>query len=733
MKRIFLPSLFLGVAILTAAQFTQLSPQAISDEEWPEYLGGPDRNHYSTLTQINPANVNQLKVAWEFHSRDSGQVQCNPIIVGGTLFGVTASNHLFALDAATGEQKWRYAETDGAGGRSFNTNRGVTYWKSDRAGDTEPARLLYAYGSWLYAINAQTGKPVDSFGENGRVSLRSGLGETAKNKFVISNTPGTLFEDLLFMPLRVSEGADAAPGSIQAFNVRTGKLAWVFHTIPHPGEYGYETWPREAYKNTEIGAANNWAGMAIDRKRGILYVPTGSAGFDFYGGNRKGQNLFANCLLALDARTGKRIWHYQLVHHDIWDRDLPAPPNLVTITQSGPDGRPRKIDVVVQVTKTAHTYVFDRVTGKPIFPIKEVPVPKSPLSDEAPWPTQPIPSLPAPFARQTIAETEINPHAANPDTLLAQYHKAVKGPFTPLGKKPTLILPGADGGPEWGGAAVDPDGVMYVNANEMAWLFSLSETPKADELTHLSPGQRLYTTYCVACHGAERKGNPSSGYPSLVNIDQRRDREYVSRLITSGKGMMPGFSGITADQKQALLAFLFNDEKVEAPATAGATSPAMPGAGPNRQQMPARTGPYVPYRFNGYTKFLDSKGYPGIKPPWGTLTAINLNTGKQVWKNMLGEFPELTRQGIPPTGTENYGGPVITASGLLFIAATKDGMFRAYDKKTGKLLWQTALPAAGFATPSTYQVAGKQYVVIACGGTKLGTRKGDSYIAFALP
>ncbi|GAB4010104.1 hypothetical protein GCM10028808_20240 [Spirosoma migulaei] len=716
MKRSILPVLFLLAVILTAAQLIYIPGEPESASDWPEYLGGPDRNHYSTLTQLNTSNVSQLKVAWEYHSRDSGQVQCNPIIVDGTLYGVTASNQLFALDAATGQQKWRYVEPDT---KTFNTNRGVTYWKSNKAGDPEPARLLYAYGSWLYAINAQTGQPILSFGEHGRVSLKVGLGESAKAKFVISNTPGTLFEDLLFMPLRVSEGADAAPGSIQAFNVRTGKLAWVFHTIPHPGEYGYETWPKDVYKNTDVGAANNWAGMAVDRKRGILYVPTGSAGFDFYGGNRKGQNLFANCLLALNARTGKRIWHYQLVHHDIWDRDLPAPPNLITLHQKDRSGLIKTIDAVAQVTKSAHVFIFDRVTGKPLFPIREVPVPKSSLPDEMAWPTQPVPTLPSPFARQTITETELSPYAANRDSLVAQYRRAKKGPFQPLSKTPTLLLPGADGGPEWGGAAVDPDGILYVNANEMAWLFSLSATLKVDELAQLSPGNRLYTTYCVACHGPDRNGNPSSGYPSLVNISQRRDRAYVSKLITSGKGMMPGFSVITTEQKEALLAFLFNDEKVETVATTSGTT--------------AKPGPYVPYRFNGYTKFLDNKGYPAIKPPWGTLTAIDLNTGQQVWQKTLGEFAELTKQGIPPTGTENYGGPVITKGGLLFIAATKDGMFRAYDKKTGHLLWQTQLPAAGFATPSTYEVNGKQYIVVACGGAKLGVPKGDSYVAFALP
>ena len=703
MKKILIPGLFLLTVSLISAKLTSSDKKKNADVDWPEYLGGSDRNHFSTLTQINTTNVTKLTKAWEYHSLDSGQVQCNPIIVNGTLYGVTATNQVFALDAATGKEKWKFKAGKGGG---LNTNRGVTYWSSGNE-----SRIMYAYESWLYALDAVSGQPIKSFGADGRVSLKKGLGAAAQDKFVISNTPGTLYGDLIYMPLRLSEGPDAAPGNIQAFNVRTGELAWAFHTIPHPGEFGYNTWPKEVYKNTEVGAANNWAGMAVDKKRGILYVPTGSAGFDFYGGNRAGQNLFANSLVALNAKTGKRIWHFQFVHHDLWDRDIPAPPNLVTIKKDN-----KIIDVVAQVTKLGYVYVFDRVTGAPIFPIKEVPVPKSNVAGEKSWPTQPVPTLPLPYARQTVTEADINPHSENRDSLLAIYRKAKKGLYQPFGEIPTLLFPGFDGGAEWGGAAVDPDGIMYVNANEMPWIASLSPTPKEDELSHLSPGQRVYTMNCIVCHGPERKGNPKSGYPSLLDIGQRRDREFVSKLITSGKGMMPGFTSITGEEKQALVSFLFGDEKVE--------------VATNSKEKKA---PVMPYKFNGYNKFLDSKGYPAISPPWGTLTAIDLNTGKHLWQNTLGEFKELTAKGIAPTGTENYGGPVITAGGILFIAATKDGMFRAFDKKTGKLLWQTELPAAGFATPSTYEVNGKQYVVVACGGTKLGTKKGDSYVAFALP
>lgn len=673
--------------------------------QWLEYLGGPDRNHYSSLTQINVSNVGQLKKVWEYKSGDSGQVQCNPIIVDGVLFGVTASNQVFALNAATGQQKWRFVQP---GARTSNINRGVTYWQ-----EGSDKRILYAYNSELYALNAETGAVIKSFGDSGKVSLRLGLEPNSKDKFVISTTPGTLFEDLIVMPLRVGEDAGAAIGYIQAFNVKTGKLVWVFKTIPDKGMPGADTWPSAIKEDGQVGAANNWSGMAIDRKREVIYVPTGSAAPDFYGGNRLGQNLYANCLIALNARTGKYIWHYQMVHHDIWDKDLPAPPNLITVVQDG-----KTIDAVAQITKQGLVFLFDRETGMPLFPIDEKPFPASTLPGEQTWPTQPIPQLPAPFARQTVTEAEISTIAENRKELLETFRNSEKGLYQPLNLTPTVVLPGADGGAEWGGAAADPDGILYVNANEMPWLFSLSPTQDpATTSKNLTPGHLLYINNCITCHGPELKGNSASGFPSLINIKAKLSRKGMSSLLTSGRGMMPGFSNISELQKQNLIDFLYREEKVEA------TS--MIARDKNRNFK-------VKYKFNGYDKFLDNNGYPAITPPWGTLTAIDMNTGKHLWQKTLGEFKELTAKGIAQTGTENYGGPAVTAGGLLFIAATKDGMFRAYNKKTGELLFETELPAAGFATPSTYQVKGKQYIVIACGGNKLGTKSGDSYVAFAL-
>ncbi|WP_423146195.1 PQQ-binding-like beta-propeller repeat protein [Rubrolithibacter danxiaensis] len=681
---------------------------AFGTREWTEYLGGPERNHYSPLDQITPSNVNQLKVAWEYHTLDSGQIQCNPIIVNGVLYGMTATTEPFALNAATGKEIWRIKSE---GTDQFSTSRGLSYWK-----DGEDKRILYSNGPWLYCVNAVTGKPVLSFGENGRTSLKAGLGKTAADKMVISNTPGTVYEDLIVMPLRLSEAEDAALGHIQAFNIRTGKLAWVFHTIPYPGEYGYQTWPKEVYKNTTVGGGNNWAGMSVDRARGILYVPTGSAASDFYGADRKGANLFANCLLALDAKTGKRLWHFQFVHHDILDRDPPAPPNLVTITRNG-----KQIDAVAQVTKQGFVFVFDRVTGEPIFPVTEKPVPASDVPGEQAWTTQPFPSKPAPFARQTFIEADISQLAENREELIDTFRKTrSEGPFTPLSARGTIIFPGLDGGAEWGGAAADPEGILYVNSNEMAWRISIGPESSTEELHGMTSGRSIYAANCTPCHGAERKGNPKSGFPSLISISSRRSMESVKKIISDGKGMMPSFSKLSEKQKQALVNFLFGNDKEE---------PELVKQEPVSKEKTGR----VSYKISGYSKFLDKNGYPAVRPPWGTLNAINLNTGEYVWKIPFGEIPELKEKGISQTGAESYGGPVITKSGLLFIAGTKDGKLRAYDKKNGKLLWQTQLPAAGFATPSTYEVNGKQYLVIACGGTKLGAGGGDSYIAFALP
>lgn len=673
--------------------------------EWNEYHGDPGRTQYTRLTQIDKSNVHELEVAWEYNTGVFGEMQTNPLIVDGTLYGMTANLQPFALNAATGEEYWRRTGDEVS---SLSNSRGVVYWKNG-----EDARILHTNGPWLYAVDANNGELITSFGEDGRTSLKAGLGESSAEKYVGSTSPGTVFEDIIVMPIRVSEGHDAALGHIQAFNIRTGELEWVFRTIPYPGEYGFETWPEDTYKNIDVGGANNWTGMAVDRDRGIVYVPTGSAAYDFYGANRLGENLFANTLLALDARTGERIWHYQIVRHDILDRDLPAPPVLTTLNRDG-----RDVDVVVQVTKQGYTFIFDRETGEPFFPIEDRPVPSSDIPGEQAWPTQPFPVKPAPYARQTLTEEDINPYAENREELVDIFRSSrFEGPFTPLSEEGTIIFPGLDGGAEWGGAAIDPQGIMYVNSNEMAWWISLGPSATEEDLAEMSPGRRIYTLNCSACHRPDLSGSPASGFPSLVDLGGRQNKDEVRAIVTQGQGMMPAFDHIPDEEVDALTAFLFGEETETA----------------NTDTETEVSASSFTYNISGYNKFLDRNGYPAISPPWGTLNAIDLNRGEFVWKITYGEHPELMKQGIPRTGSENYGGPVATASGLLFIAGTSDGKLRAYDKNNGELLWETQLPAAAFATPSTYAVDGKQYIVIAAGGTKLGAEGGDSYIAFTLP
>lgn len=694
--------LFLFIPLILIMGISAFTINSDTEDDWPAYLGGPEMNHYSSLDQINRSNVSRLEVAWQYNTLDSGVFQCNPIIIKGVLYGISAAGNAFALNGATGEEKWRF-NPDTI--KRFLVNRGVTYWEYG-----EDKRILFSYDQWLYALDARTGIPVKQFGNNGRVSLKSGLGkpEALEKKYLMSRTPGTIYKDLLIMPTVMMESAGAAPGFIQAFNVRTGKIAWVFHTIPLPGEFGYDTWPADVHDRGIVGGANNWTGMAIDKKRGIVYAPTGAAAPDFFGGSRKGANLFASTLLALDVNTGKRIWHYQFVRHDIWDRDIPSPPNLLTIKRNG-----KSIDVVAQFTKSGHVFVFDRETGKPVFPIREVTVPKSPVAEEEAWPTQPLPTMPAPVSRNLIAESDLNTASPDYDSLLQVFRGTVRGIFQPFSDKPTLVVPGLNGGAEWGGAAADKDGILYVNSNEVPWLVAIKSNTGFGEM---SRGQAMYVQNCSPCHGVDRFGNPASGFPALNTIKNKLKKPEVYEIIASGKGKMPGFPQISDDDRKAIINYLF-DEESEKDKIASSKNV---------------FGAVEPWDLKGYSKFLDSNGDPGIKPPWGILTAVDLNTGLHKWKVPLGDVKKYKDQGLESTGTENYGGPIVTASGLIFIAASKDGKFRVFDKVNGKLLWEADLPTAGYATPSTYMINGVQYVVVACGGSRLGAARGDNLVAFKL-
>ncbi|GAB3690460.1 hypothetical protein GCM10027592_07740 [Spirosoma flavus] len=693
-----------GLGMLLLGMIGFICKPALPDTHWAEYNGDGARSHYSPLTQITAENIQQLKVAWTYASGGADtvgnrtQMQCNPLVIDGVLYGVSANTQAFAINAATGQEIWKTNLTDNGG----TTSRSVTYWT-----DGKESRILFGAGKWLYAFDARTGKSIENFGQGGRIDLKIGIERPGGDNYVQPNTPNTIYKNLILVGARLAEGETALLGDIRAYDVRTGRQVWAFHTIPQPGEFGYATW-QPANPRQRLGGANAWMGMAIDRQRGIVYAPTGSAAYDFYGGNRKGDNLFANCLIALDANTGKRLWHFQFVHHDIWDRDPPSPPNLLTVTQNG-----RRIDAVAQTTKQGHIFVFDRVTGKPLFPIVETKFATDAIAGEFPSLTQPIPQKPAPFTKQTFTEQDINTWASNRDELVATLRKARTGTaYIPLTSDMTLFYPGTDGGAQWGGSAVDPSGIIFIPAKQNPCFSSLVKKEQPAENASIT-GAQLYNLRCAACHGADRRGNHDGSYPSLLAIDKRLTPDAVHQLLLKGRGMMPSFSHLPENERKILVDFIFDKNTAN--------------------QTVSVQNEEVPYQHTGYNRWYDSKGYPVSNPPWGTLTAIDLNTGEHRWQVPLGEYKELTAQGIPPTGTDNYGGPLVTGSGLLFIAASKDEQFRAMDTKTGKTLWKAALPAAGYASPTTYSVGGKQYVVIACGGGKLKTRSGDKYVAFALP
>ena len=703
------PLLRTALTLVASAAF------AAAGDDWPVYLGDAEGSHYSNLAQIDRSNVAQLAPAWTFHTggaSKNSQIQCNPLIVDGVLYGTSPQLALFAIDAATGRELWRFDPfADGravTGGRGVN--RGVVLWH-----EGGERRILFTAGHYLHAVDPATGGLIESFGTKGRVDLLQGLDRDATGMFLVGTSPGAVYRDVFIVSTRVGEGpGPAAPGHIRAYDVRTGERRWIFHTIPHPGEPGHETWPADAWKTS--GAANNWQGLVIDRRRGLAFIPTGSASFDFWGGDRHGDNLYADCLLALDALTGRRKWHFQFTRHDLWDRDPPAAPVLCTVMHAG-----RKVDAVVQITKSGHVWVFDRDTGKSLFPWQEVPVPASRLKGEAAAPTQPLPLKPAPFARQRFTEAEATDRTPAARAAVLSQLGAVNPhvPFDPPSERGTIILPGFDGGGEWGGPAVDPRGILYVNGNEMAWIHQM--VPIAANARNR--GDAIYLQLCSGCHGPEKAGNAAANIPSLVGLGSRLDAAGVGTLLKTGRGVMPGYGFLPDADRNALVQYLL-----------GTGAPAeTESAGRKVEPTGGTPAAGIPYTTTGYNRFLDPDGYPALRPPWGTLNALDLNTGEYLWRKPLGEYPELTAQGLPPTGTENYGGPLATAGGLVFIAATKDEKFRAFDQATGEVLWEAPLPAGGFATPATYAVDGRQFVVIACGGGKMGEKSHDAYVAFALP
>jgi len=678
--------------------------------DWSTTGGGSGNTRYSALDQINRDNVSQLRVAWVYHTGDlakgaRGEIQATPIVVNGVLYATTPALAVVALRADSGTLIWRF-DPFAHGERVSHVNRGVVYWAH---GDS--SRIFVTAGRRLFALDARTGQRIATFGDSGSVDLGAGLSRDVGNAYLVATSPGAIYKDVLIQGMRVGEEEGSAPGDVRAYDVRTGAIRWTFHTIPRAGEIGSETWPPNAWRTA--GGANSWAGVTVDSARGIVYVPTGSATPDFYGGDRTGANLFANSLIALDANTGKRIWHFQTVHHDVWDRDLPTAPNLITVKRGL-----RRMDAVAQITKSGFVFLLDRESGRPLFDVDERPVPASDLVGESTAATQPYPVAPAPFARQQMTErevTDLTPEAH--ERALARFRTLRKGSlFTPPSREGSIVLPGFDGGGEWGGSAIDPgSATIFVNASDVPWIAMMRETVSLFPGSHPRSGADVYSTYCANCHGADRRGRDRA--PSLVDVARHLPRDRAEATLEYGRGFMPSFGRLPDAERSAVLRYLGY------PVTRD----------PHRAATRRSERPVSRYEFAGYERWRDAQGFPAIKPPWGTLNAIDLNSGDYRWRITLGEFDSLTARGIPPTGTELYGGPIVTAGGVLFIGATQDSKFRAFDAHTGALLWQARLPAPAFATPATYAVRGRQYVVIAAGGGKLGAPSSDTYVAFSLP
>ncbi len=654
-------------------------PATGNQHNWERSLGGPTSNRYSELTQINRDNVASLEVAWTYRSGDgAGNVQCNPIIVDGTLYAPTPGRHIVALDARTGAERWRFLSKSLTGeSQGTPARRGLLYWKGDA--DNSP-RLLYGDGNWLVALNPADGKPLSTFGEGGKTRVPMG-----------TTVVGAMYGHVCVLP--------GYGGDVYGFDARSGALLWTFKTRPAPGEYGHETWSR-----VEAGA-NCWGGMAMDESRGIAFVALGSPKPNFFGVNHQGDNLFSNCVVALDALSGRRLWHFQELRHDIWDWDIPAPPNLVTVERHG-----RRVDAVAQVTKIGNTLLLDRLTGEPLFDVRFRRADTRALPGDAPAPYQPAPELPEPFARQAYTRADLPAHPEARAAFLPLFERALSGPFPSFDEaRPTLLF-NIHGGAEWTGAAADPRGFLYVSSNEVPWSITCFRDDDPAPALPPSPGEQVYQTHCAACHAPDRKGVGHA--PPLRGLRHRLAEGEIRSLLLAGRASMPPMPHLSETQLAPLLDFLLCRDR------------------PLKHNGPAARPEWT---FSGFQRAVDLHGYPACSPPWGTLNCINLNTGKIAWRVPLGEYPELSAQGLPATGQENFGGAMVTAGKLVFVSGTRDRKIRAFDSDSGRELWSRELPQHGTAQPATYMAGNTQFLVLAAtGGGKLGGPTGDHWVAFAL-
>lgn len=669
-------SITLAISLLGACSPDRTDTLPVdTDTDWAVYLGDAGRRHYSDLTQINRGNVDQLELAWKYTSSErGGSMYASPLVIDGVLYGLSPQLVAFALNAATGDMLWRTdPEIQGA-------QRGLMWWEKD-----DDRRIFYTAGRMLIALDADDGSPIEEFGIDGLVDLRP----PGPESYIGVTAPGVVFEDMIMLGFSTTENADAYPGSVRAFSAVDGRLIWTFNTIPAPGTPGSETWAEGAL--AEAGGANVWTGMTLDEERGVLFAPTGSATPDFYGASRLGDNLFANSLLAIDARTGKLNWYYQVVRHDLWDRDNPSPPTLVEFERDG-----QVIDGVALTTKSGHLYVFDRDTGTPVYPLIDVDTLPSTLPGEEPSPVQTVSSVS--FSRQTFEITKRSPEATkHVEALIKDWDLR---PWAPPKVGTVLITPWYDGGAEWGGSAFDPaNNRLILNANNESGILTLTEIPVGFS------NAGAYATHCGSCHGAKLEGTETG--PALLGILERVNYREIAKVINEGSDRMPSFSHLTGTVRRRIITHIVAPEPVV--------------------DEPSKE---VSYTHCCYTYLRDHEQLPGTAPPWGTLNSIDVASGNIVWSVPFGNYPSHPDLGL---GAVSYGGPVVTASGLIFIAATPDKKFRAYDTRDGKVLWQTDLTAAGFSTPAIYTVDGKQYVVISAGGGRMGPPSGADYFAYSLP
>ncbi len=725
---------FIGIAtgLFVLVSAAVVSTQDRSDKWWWDSGGGPSNSHYLNLDQINKSNVNQLQVAW-FYPHAANLF--NPIVVEDVIYTLGRNSSLIALDATTGREIWIHEGLAGINGR------GINYWQSE---DGKDKRLLFSIQSFLQAIDARTGKSIPTFGLDGIVDMRTGLARAeGTNVTVQSGNPGKVWKDLLILGSAPGEGFIAPPGDIRAYDVRTGRKVWQFGTVPKPGEYGYETWPPEAYKYA--GGSNNWGSMSIDDERGIVYVPTGSATYDFYGADRHGANVFANCIIALDTRTGKRLWHFQTIHHDLWDLDNVSAPQLVTVRHDG-----KRIDAVAHAGKTNFMYVFNRVTGEPLWPIEERPVPQTKVPGEMTWPTQPFPTRPAPFGRQTFTVDDVNPWLMTPQAytdLRARIAKAHVGPgpqgglFIPtVVGEDSISMPGNMGGSNWGTTASNPaKGLVFVLNMEALSLLRLEDVKqRANTLPGGLPagaqqGFAIYQQNCAVCHGQNLQ-NPVAGSPSLLGVTTRLSNDAIRAVVTGGRGLMRPVSDITSEQLTALINLFTTGDSMggrrgtppsfpagpvvarggapRPPLPPRAGGPMFPGAGGNAGNLPYpdEVAPHVPTdRYMSEYAVMAA----ATKPPYTTLTAYDLNTGEIKWQVPTGDHPPTMAAGGPPNtgGLALRAGIIPTKSGLVFMAGG-DGKLRAYDEDTGQVLWAGNFAGQSRGVPVMYESKGRQYLVI---------------------